>query len=279
MNQHANTPHIPWHPAFVTALKLELESYKDKLEFITEYQLTAEPLKIDALIIKKSPDITIERNIARIFREVNVLEYKGPDDYFSMHGFYKVLSYSYLYASLNKIFVEDMTITIIETHYPRELFKYFEGKKKKVEKTSQGIYGICGYAFTIQVLVSRELPTAENIWLKGLTKDLNEELAGIILKESRKISEKMELGAYLYALICANRETIQEVLKMSEERAGFDKLMEELGLAAKWEQAGEIRGEARGEARGEKKGLKKAVDLLKQGYTVEQLEQMSLSFE
>ncbi|MDR0758577.1 MAG: hypothetical protein LBF74_00485, partial [Treponema sp.] len=28
MNQHTNPPRIPWHPAFVTALKLELEPYR-----------------------------------------------------------------------------------------------------------------------------------------------------------------------------------------------------------------------------------------------------------
>jgi soluble cytochrome b562 len=58
---------------------------------------------------------------------------------------------------------------------------------------------------------------------------------------------------------------------MREEGAAFDKLMEEIGLAAKWEQAGEVRGK--------KEGLKEAVDLLKQGYTVEQIEQMALLCE
>jgi hypothetical protein len=282
MDQRTN---IPWHPAFITALKLELDSYKDKLEFITEYQLTAEPLRIDVVIIKKSPEIVIERNIARIFKEVNILEYKSPGVSFSIYDFYKVLSYTYLYAALNKILVNNMTVTITETHSPRELFKYFEEKKNTVEKTSQGIYSVRGYSFDIQIIVSKELPAAENLWLKGLTNDLNTELAGVILKESHKISEKREIGAYLYALICANLETVREVLKMSDERMAFDRLMEELGLTAKWEKTGEARGEIRGEARGEirgeakgeKKGLKKAVELLKQGYTVEQLEQMTLS--
>jgi predicted nicotinamide N-methyase len=56
---------IPWHPAFVQAIKLELEPYQDALEFIAEYQLTSEPLEIDVVIIKKAPDLVIEKNIAR----------------------------------------------------------------------------------------------------------------------------------------------------------------------------------------------------------------------
>ena len=37
---------IPWHPAFVEAIQLELQDYADFLEFKTEFQLTSEPLKI-----------------------------------------------------------------------------------------------------------------------------------------------------------------------------------------------------------------------------------------
>jgi hypothetical protein len=73
-------PHIPWHPAFVQAIKLELEQDKDALEFSSEYRLTSEPLEIDVVIIKKAPELTIEKNIARIFKRVNILEYKSPED-------------------------------------------------------------------------------------------------------------------------------------------------------------------------------------------------------
>jgi hypothetical protein len=46
MDQHspASSSHIPWHPAFVQAIKLELEQYKDALEFLSEYRLTSEPV-------------------------------------------------------------------------------------------------------------------------------------------------------------------------------------------------------------------------------------------
>jgi hypothetical protein len=98
----ATASSISWHPAFVQAIKLELEPYRDALEFIPEYQLTSEPLEIDVVIIKKAPDLVIEKNIARIFRKINLLEYKSPDDYFSVHDFYKVLGYAFLYAALNK---------------------------------------------------------------------------------------------------------------------------------------------------------------------------------
>jgi hypothetical protein len=264
--------HIPWHPAFVQALKLELEQYKDVLEFQSEYQLTAEPLEIDLVIVKKAPDLVIEKNIARIFKGVNVLEYKSPEDYFSVYDFYKVLGYACLYAALNKTDMGDMTVSVIETRHPRELFSYFgEGKDCVVEETSPGVYVVSGYPVAVQVIESKKLPFEENLWLKGLSKDLNAEAADIILKESRKREQVRELGAYIYAILRANAKTIGEVLEMANGEVTLEEVLEKAGLIAKWEK----RGEVKGEARGKKNGWEEAIGLLKQGYTLDQLERMS----
>ena len=52
-------------------------------------------------------------------------------------------------------------------------------------------------------------------------------------------------------------------------------MLEKIGLTAEWEKRGEARGVAIGETRGEKTGWEKAIGLLKQGYTVDQLERMN----
>ncbi|MDR0655207.1 MAG: hypothetical protein LBG22_02735, partial [Treponema sp.] len=65
---------LKWHPAFLQALQRELAEYRDVLEFKYEYQLTAEPLRVDLLIIKKPKDLAIDKNIARIFRSDNIVE-------------------------------------------------------------------------------------------------------------------------------------------------------------------------------------------------------------
>jgi hypothetical protein len=258
---------IPWHPAFVQAIKLELEPYWDALEFIAEYPLTAEPLEIDVVIIKKAPDLIIEKNIARIFRKINLLEYKSPDDYFSVHDFYKILCYAFLYAALNKVSVEDLTLSIIETRHPRKLFKYVEEEwHGSITETAPGIYRITGYPLAIQVIENKKLPFEENLWLKGLAKDLNAKAARSILEESRKKGPGAAISAYLHTLINANQKAIQEVLAMANEGLPFDRLIEEMGLAAKWE--------ARGESRGERNGWEKALKFLEKGHTVEELKRM-----
>ncbi|MDR3122746.1 MAG: hypothetical protein LBU16_03080 [Treponema sp.] len=52
---------LKWHPAFLQALQLELVEYKNFLQFKYEYQLTAESLRVDLLVIRKPPDLTPTR--------------------------------------------------------------------------------------------------------------------------------------------------------------------------------------------------------------------------
>jgi hypothetical protein len=54
---------------------------------------------------------------------------------------------------------------------------------------------------------------------------------------------------------------------MANGEVTLEEVLEKVGLIAKWEK--------RGEARGEKNAWQKAIGLLKQGYTLEQLERMS----
>ena len=53
--QDGESHHIPWHAAFIEAIQLELDAYRDILEFHPEYQLTAEPLRIDCVVMLKKP--------------------------------------------------------------------------------------------------------------------------------------------------------------------------------------------------------------------------------
>jgi hypothetical protein len=58
---------------------------------------------------------------------------------------------------------------------------------------------------------------------------------------------------------------------MAKDKLPFDKLIEEMGMAAKWRAEGKVESEARGG----KNAWEKAIELLKQGYTVEDLERMA----
>jgi hypothetical protein len=120
----------PWHPAFVDAIRMELFDYRDFLEFKYEHPLNTEPLCIDLLIIKKPRDLVIEKNIARIFRSDNILEYKSPGDYLSVKDFLKVCAYANLYAAITPdVDFGGITLTFVENRHPRKLLKYLAGTR------------------------------------------------------------------------------------------------------------------------------------------------------
>ena len=121
---------LQWHPAFYAGMQIELAEEAHKLQFENEHQLSKKPLGIDVLIIKKKNKDKIEKNIGRIFRKHNIIEYKSPEDYLSIDDFYKVFGYACLYKSdtdnVNSIRVEEITVSYVCESSPRKVLKHLE---------------------------------------------------------------------------------------------------------------------------------------------------------
>ena len=69
---------LQWHPAFFAEIQIELQEDAEHLIFENEHQLGTKPKEIDVLIIKKDKGRVIRKNIGRIFRQHNIVEYKSP---------------------------------------------------------------------------------------------------------------------------------------------------------------------------------------------------------
>jgi hypothetical protein len=237
-----DSPHIPWHPAFVEALQMELLAYQDALEFHPEYQLTSEPLRIDCVVVKKAKDVVIRKNIAAIFREWNLLEYKSPGDYVSVDDFYKVYGYACLYASFKKVPITGLTLSFIESHYPQKLLDHLRDERRyTVAETGSGIYTVSGDILPIQVIDSRRLPAQENLWLRSLGNELDYSAIKEVSEEIIRQGKAGRTAAYLYAVMRANPEALEEVIKMDKT---LERIFEETGLTAKWEARGKAEGRA-----------------------------------
>ena len=181
---------IQWHPAFVAAIELEFKEYGQYLEYIKEHELTQKPLKIDLVVIKKLKDIQIEKSLGKILRKYNVFEYKSPTDYLSIDDYFKVKSYAYLYKVLSneeykeKIDLEEMTISLTSTKYPRELIKYLKSRGMKVSKVNSGIYYVEGTDITTQILVVKQLGQEESNYLSLLqSKHEDKKLLSKVIEE------------------------------------------------------------------------------------------------
>ena len=71
----------------------------DNLLIEEEHLLGKKPMQIDVLIVKKDVGIRIRKNIGRIFRKHNIIEYKSPEDYLSINDFYNVFGFPIIVCS------------------------------------------------------------------------------------------------------------------------------------------------------------------------------------
>ena len=195
-----------WHPAFAQAIENEFEDSKDALTFETEHPLTSEPLRIDILIIKKKKDVVIKKNIGRIFRGFNIVEYKRPLEHVTIEAYHKSQCYSRLYASLNKVDINNMSVTVAVTQHPRTLLAFLR-KQYTVTNEQKGIYVVEGDTSPTQILVADELPKADNVWLTSLRSGLTEEQIDRILAAAEG---RTKVDAFLHTVIEVNAETMGE---------------------------------------------------------------------
>jgi hypothetical protein len=230
------SPRISWHFAFIEALQMELYEYRDTLEFYPEYQLSSEPLRIDCVVIKKARNVSIKKNIAAIFREWNLLEYKSPGDYVSVADFYKVYGYACLYTSFRRVPVSGLTISFVESRYPKKLLKHLQKERGyMIAETVPGIYTVSGDILPIQVIDSRQLPAEENLWLKSLSDGLNLEELKQISAEIVRQDKAASIAAYRDVIARANVGIIQEAFMGKRSSLTLEQVIENTGLGAKWE--------------------------------------------
>jgi hypothetical protein len=222
---------------------MELDGYRDALEFDFECKLTSEPLRIDCIVIKKAENVTIRKNIAAVFKEWNIFEYKSPSDYVSVADFYKVYAYACLCVSIKNVPITDMTISFVGSRHSTKLLEHLRKERGyTVAKTAGGIYTVSGDVMPIQVIESHRLQAEENVWLKSLRAGLNETEWDRINTEIARQGKDARIAAYHEVLIKANPEIIQEIFMSKKTSLTLEQVLENVGLTAKWKAEGKAEG-------------------------------------
>ena len=221
MDENTEKKRIQWHPAFCSAMKLELKENKDSLSFQDEYTLNNQPLKMDLLIIKILEDVQIKNDIGRIFRRFNVLEYKSPGEEMDDDVYLKVVSYSLLLKIYKNesgdMSIDDITITLVREGKPLGLFKWLRKRGFKVKKVKDGIYyAEKEYCIPTQILVTKDLDPVEHEWLKALTRDA--EIADIkqlinSIKSLENKHERQMADSVLQVTIEANKRKYEHIME------------------------------------------------------------------
>lgn len=208
---------IQWHPAFQASFQIEFEAEAEKLTFEPEHLLSKKPMQMDELIIKVAENEAIHKNIGRIFRRYNIIEYKSPDDNLTINDFYKVYGYCCFYQSdtdkICEIPPEELTITFICNHFPRKMVQHLkEFRRLDISHVEAGIYYITGDAFPMQLLVTKELDSKENLWLQSLRNNMSEpeEIKTLLKEYEAKKSSKLYQAA-MEVITRANWDAVKEV--------------------------------------------------------------------
>jgi hypothetical protein len=271
--QEEDEDRISWHPAFFEAIKMELKEYGSGLQFISEFQLTTEPLRIDVVIIKKVKNMAIKKNIGFIFRKENIVEYKSPDDHVSVSDFYYAYAYAGIYQYIKKIDMEDMTLTFVGSHHSRELLKHLEKKRGYlVEEKWPGIYIVSGDVMPVQIIDSRKLSMEDNKWLRSLDNKLGKQEKLQIMREILREGDSTELRAYYYVMMRVYEKIAKEEIGKMNPKERLEKMLVEAGATAKFEAIGEARGRVEGE---ERKAAEIAKNMLKSGFSMEQVAELA----
>ena len=236
----ANQPRLDWHSGFYVALKAELVDYLDMLQFEQEHSLNEQPLRIDVLVIKVLSDREIKKNIAKIFRGHNLVEYKSPEDSLSVSSYIKTIGYGCLYQAIENVDYKDITITLVCTMKPEVLIEYLNDEQSgryTVTEQQLGIYIVDGERFPVQIIENKLLSPDENFWLTSLKE--NADKAGLenALLKSTDVKDKINLGAFWYVVFNTNADLIKEVLRMSSEESKqtLEEALEEVGYNKKIE--------------------------------------------
>ncbi len=280
---------LQWHQAFYAGIQIELQSYAGALTFENEHMLSTKPMQIDVLVIKKEPQTNIEKNIGRIFRTYNIIEYKSPDDHLNTDDFYKVYGYGCFYKSdtviVDQIPIRELTLTFVCYHYPRKVVRHLEEMRGCLtEKQEAGIYYVTGDLIPIQIIVVPELTDEKNLWLHSLTNRIRtSKTATQLIHEYEEHRQNRLYESVMEIVVQSNRSKFQEVDSMCQ--ALYDLFKDQLEQKAremaeekveqiveeKVEQMAEEKAVQMAEELAEQKVAKMSADIFSDGETATQV--------
>lgn len=219
----ANENDIQWHPGFCSAMELTLRDDRDALSFDKEFNLSRKPLQVDLLVIHKNEDMPVKNRIGKIFKKNNLFEYKSPEDSMSIDTYYKVVAYGCLYKSLaadhvDAIKASEITLTMVRDGKPDKMLAQLVKEGITLSCDYPGIYSLGGkLLFDTQIVVTRELPKKEYIWLQALTKDLDRDDASQLLIDAKDLSQDTWEGkaadSVLQVALSANQKIFEKLKK------------------------------------------------------------------
>ena len=212
-----------FHYGFYAAMEVEYDLKKIPLTYEQEVELGKDPVRLDFLIIKKEHDVVLHDPIGEFFKQVNIFEYKSPEDGLSIDDFYKVQGYGLIYKGfsrkVNELPIENITLTIVRHTHPQNMIKMLEDSGIVVRETYPGIYRFEGnLSIPVQLVISSQLPLGEYEGLRLLAKGATvEDIKSYAERAIASDNERIKENARTVIDVCLDvNKNLGEVKEMYE---------------------------------------------------------------
>ena len=212
-----------FHYGFYAAMEVEYDLKKIPLTYEQEVELGKDPIRLDFLIIKKEPNVILHDPIGEFFKQINIFEYKSPEDGLSIDDFYKVQGYGLIYKGfgrkVNELPVENITLTIVRHTHPRDMIKMLEDSGILVRETYPGIYRFEGnLSIPVQLVISSQLPLGEYDGLRLIAKGATiEDIKNYAERAIASDNERIKENARTVIDVCLDaNKNLGEVKEMYE---------------------------------------------------------------
>lgn len=220
-------PRSDWHEAIEAFLRLLILDYKG-VTMNTEVEIGTEPPRTDFIILAKDENVVFKESIFKIFRKINIIEYKSPEDSLNRRVIYKICGYAYMLigTAAHEVDIPDdqVTISIFRATKNPRLFSSLEKEGRLIKTDVPGIYHVTGFTgLPVQIVITSELEGAEYAACRALTTNASEADVQLVIDSAVSNNDEPKKGYYrilIYQIAAKNDELsslIRRRLEMNKQ--------------------------------------------------------------
>jgi len=222
-----------WHRGFEAVLRIDTYAYGDRVKISTEVELGADTPRADYLMLVDDAGIQMKKEIFRIFRRFNIIEYKNPNDSLNSRVIRKIRGYANLFigtaAHEGEIPEDQVTLSIFRYRKNKTLFRKMEKEGRLKNDPVPGIYHVSGMTdLPFQIVIMEELQGAQYAAYRSQTEGADKDDIIQVLLNYRQGGESTVREYYQILLDLVtekNAKTLGELERGGDSMAG-DVLME-----------------------------------------------------
>ena len=224
------TPRSDWHAGFEAVLRIETHKYGNLVHIRTEEEIGEVPPRTDFVILIEDERVEFDKAIFKIFRRINILEYKNPHDSLNERVLRKICGYANLYIGVAEHEgdrpANEVTLSVFRAVKNPELFDDLE-RNGNLEKSAPGIYRVTGITdLPFQIIITDELDREEYTAYRALTDKAEKADIENLIRDAREAKDDAVKEHYRVLLNLVAEKNPQYIDILRGESAVRDVLME-----------------------------------------------------